>query len=518
MKLIYILLGCFFCYNSIGQITTFNKRMQLGDGNTILTSLEATDSCYYVIGFVRDTINSGKTTLFLKTDTLGQIIFSKILLDSFYTNETWAPSLQTNYDGALILSAYRYDNQLKMMGGVLKYSTQGNLVWSSFYANPHSWNYSIRPDDVRATLDSNYIIVSSIHSSQGASDIGILKIDSDGNEELNITRGTIDYVEHTPCVYVDSDNSYIIGYQQDNLSGVNINYTVRSKLEKIDSLGNSVWVYQSPNTQQIHGVNDLIKSKDGGWVIASAWGGEVLNTNGISSRFIHDGYVYKLDSARNFLWGKRLRSPIHDRAAFDKIIELEDSSLVAFGTISRVYPQPNPTHYIIHGRVVKLSPDGDSIWSREYEYLNTANSEHTIYDAERTPDGGFLICGEANIIGTGVHQQGWLLKLDEEGCLVPGCHLVSGVLPTQRPAALNLLLYPNPTTDYLNVHYYNPSPQEDLSFRVLDVQGRLLKEYKTYDQSDKTYILPVYDLEAGVYILELRQEGVLIGSEEFLKR
>ncbi|BDS14385.1 T9SS type A sorting domain-containing protein [Aureispira anguillae] len=513
MKLIYMLLGCCFCYNSIGQITTFNKRVQLGCGNTVLTSLEVTDSCYYITGGVKDTAsNCDFGTLFTKYDTMGNLLFYKV-----YANfESWAPSLRTDFDGNLIVSTYNIDTVFR--GGLLKYDLNGDTLWSKTFYNSYLMGDFFRPDDAIVTQDSGYLIASTVREPAGSGEISIIKLNSNRVLEWKINRNDVITAERIPCLYRDGDGSVVIGYMQDDLvSGTQMNYSIKSKLEKIDSLGNSVWVYQSPNTQQIHGVNDLIKSKDGGWVIASAWGSERLGATGTWSTPIQEAYVYKLDSSRNFLWGTKFHSDALTTANFQKIVALEDSSLVAFGTVVRLYPQPNPIYNIIHGRIVKLSPNGDSIWSREYEYLNTANSEHTIYDAERTPDGGFLICGEANIIGTGVHQQGWLLKLDEEGCLVPGCHLVSGALPTQKPAALNLLLYPNPTTDYLNVHYYNPSPQEDLSFRVLDVQGRLLKEYKTYDQSDKTYILPVYDLEAGVYILELRQEGALIGSEEFLK-
>ncbi|CAA6799295.1 MAG: Unknown protein, partial [uncultured Aureispira sp.] len=39
-----------------------------------------------------------------------------------------------------------------------------------------------------------------------------------------------------------------------------------------------------------------------------------------------------------------------------------------------------------------------------------------------------------------------------------------------------------------------------------------------YDESDKTYIVSVSDLAAGMYVLELRQEGILLGSEPFVKR
>ena len=221
------------------------------------------------------------------------------------------------------------------------------------------------------------------------------------------------------------------------------------------------------------------------------------------------------------MWGTKFHSDVLTSANFSKIIELEDSSLVAFGTVVRLYPQPNPTYNIIHGRIVKLSPQGDSLWNREYEYLTSGNGlEQSIYDAERTYDGGFLVCGEANGITTsgGPYQQGWLLKLDEHGCLVPGCHLNTGILPTGTTEAIELSLYPNPATDYLNVHYRAAKVGTELTFSVLDRQGRVLQTYNTADVSDKTYIVPVYDLVAGVYVLELQRDGVVLGSELFVRR
>jgi hypothetical protein len=496
--------------------------VQLGCGNTILTSLEVTDSCYYVTGIARDSLNCGLGALFVKFDTTGNSLFYKILYDSLYPYRTWNPSLRTCLDGTLAVASHHSDS-LGYTGGGLKYTTSGNLIYGKFYPNPYLSGILTRTDDMRITNDSGYIVVNSASDTQGISDISILKLDKQGQKEWHITRGVTNYVEHTPCVSATNNNHYIIGYQQDNLSGVQMNYTVRSKLEKLDALGNAVWTYQSPSNEQIHGVNDLIQSKDGGLVVASAFGYERLNGTGTFANYLHDSYVYKLDSAQNFLWGTILRSPIEDAASFQKVIELEDSTLVAFGTISRTYPAQNPTHYIIHGRIVKLSPQGDSIWSRDYEYLSTANASHTVYDAERTHDGGFLICGEANGVDTipsnpVIFQQGWLIKLDEEGCLVPGCHIITSVLPIAEGPSISLSLYPNPTVDYLNVHYYNQTTKENLTFSVVDMQGRVLSSFETYDQSDKTYIVPVSDLVVGMYVLEVRQEGVVIGSEQFVKQ
>ena len=53
----------------MAQITTFNKRVQLGCGNTILTGLEVTDSCYYVTGIGMDSLNCKLGPLFVQFDT-----------------------------------------------------------------------------------------------------------------------------------------------------------------------------------------------------------------------------------------------------------------------------------------------------------------------------------------------------------------------------------------------------------------------------------------------------------------
>ena len=111
MKIIYIILCCFlYCNNSIAQITTFNKRVQLGCGNTILTSLEVTDSCYYITGTARDSLTCQVNALFVKFDTLGNEILHKVLYDSLGIYGTWGSSLQTDIDNNLIVSTYYVDS------------------------------------------------------------------------------------------------------------------------------------------------------------------------------------------------------------------------------------------------------------------------------------------------------------------------------------------------------------------------------------------------------------------------
>ena len=113
------------------------------------------------------------------------------------------------------------------------------------------------------------------------------------------------------------------------------------------------------------------------------------------------------------------------------------------------------------------------------------------------------------------------MKLDEYGCLVPGCHLpdtTTSILPIGSQPQAALKLYPNPVEDYLNVFYRNKQEGKQLTFRILDQQGRVLKSYTTRDISEKTYVFPVWGLLGGWYVLEVRQDGKLVGSEVFIKQ
>ena len=518
MRIIYILLitGVFILQLS-AQTITFNQRKTFGCANALFTSIEATDSCYYLTGFVRDSQNCQKSFLFVKMDTLGNVLHSNIISNPIGTYESWQPTLITNKEGNLVVVPYNIDTT-GMSIGLWELDATGNLLKSNYYRNPYDTTRFIRGDGIVTTADSGYVITCTIDqpAQQPGGDVSILKVDRNGTIVWHVTRDLLSIDEHLPCVFLEEDGSIVIGYLVENEESVPKNFTIKSILEKLDTLGNTIWRYESPSTEQVWGANDLLKTKDGGWVVSSGLGSE-RPINVVSNQAFQEAYIYKLDSARNFLWGTKFHSDVLTDANFSKIIEEEDSSLIAFGTVVRLYPQPNPSHFIIHGRVVKLSPQGDSLWSREYEYLTTRDAQHYIYDAERTHDGGFLIAGECSGTGGGVFQQGWLLKLDGEGCLVPGCHLGLSVLPVGTTARVQVSLYPNPTSDYLNIYYQNRNSKKDLTFSVVDALGRVLDTYTTADISDKTYIFPVQDLASGLYFLEVRQDGKLLETQQFVK-
>ncbi|MCO6493896.1 MAG: T9SS type A sorting domain-containing protein, partial [Phaeodactylibacter sp.] len=132
-------------------------------------------------------------------------------------------------------------------------------------------------------------------------------------------------------------------------------------------------------------------------------------------------------------------------------------------------------------------------------------------------------------------QQGWLLKVDEYGCLVPGCELVSGVEGPKSSDDFEssddctLLLYPNPVSEELRVYFSGPAGDEH-HFRILDAQGREWRRFSTRLPAsldvaghagrswEVTLLVEVGDLPGGVYYLQCLREGQVVRVERFVKR
>ncbi|MCB9290015.1 MAG: T9SS type A sorting domain-containing protein [Lewinellaceae bacterium] len=184
------------------------------------------------------------------------------------------------------------------------------------------------------------------------------------------------------------------------------------------------------------------------------------------------------------------------------------------------------------GVLAKISSDGVLLWKRYYQHIPSQNTRHYINDLAQAPDGGFIMVGEVRDTINAPRQQGWLLKVDEYGCLVPGCELVSGVKSSDDSKSsddFTLLLYPNPVGEELQVYFSGPAGGEH-HFRILDAQGREWRRFSTRlpaspdvaghagRSSEVTLLVEVEELPAGVYYLQCLRQGTVVAVEGFVKR
>ncbi len=79
-----------------------------------------------------------------------------------------------------------------------------------------------------------------------------------------------------------------------------------------------------------------------------------------------------------------------------------------------------------------------------------------------------------------------------------------------------MTLMPNPVQDQINIYYNLPS-NSDFQLNILDITGKIIRQY-THDENDLSNIqLDLSELNSGFYFVQLRSENILI-SEKFAKQ
>ena len=512
MKALFIKI--FLLYSiALSAQNTFNLRYHFGYPASILTSIEDTDSCYYAMGVFADSIFPYRASnLFVKFGLDGTILSTKILTNTNKTYETWKNTFKPTLDGNFINAGYSVDSTMKLI--LIKYNSEGDTLFTREYFNP------FHPIESFTTfqgleidpIDSSYLIVSVIIDPFAQANYTYLfKTNANGDMIWDKIIYHSSGLNNSPrTLKMLPDREFLIGAEIDNTNIVANNYIYRTYLVKTDSLGDILWQYLSPGNELQVAAYDILPTTDGGFVLAS--GKAFEHVNGNSSVLLWDQYVYKIDSDHNLVWGLSLRDSIETASDnLTKLIEASDGSgYIVVGSIHNVNYEENG--WDINGLVAKISPEGDSLWIRKYNYVESPADYHIFYDVEETADGGFIMVGQAQdyyLEGESPLQRAWLVKLDQYGCLVPGCHLIDAV---EEPSfTLKLDIYPNPVSDYLNVFYYDPNHRGKVNFSIVDIQGSILKQFNS-TVNNITHILAVNDLPAGSYFLTMQSERGMVSK------
>ena len=144
-----------------------------------------------------------------------------------------------------------------------------------------------------------------------------------------------------------------------------------------------------------------------------------------------------------------------------------------------------------------------------------------------TLDGGVIFCGEArdtySILAPPI-QQGWLVKLDECGCLVPGCdslcsYVGCGVQDTAFFPVFgdHFIIGPNPASQFINIYLGSLESLnlESLNFQLYDIQGKLVYSFNP-TTPETTYMLSTENFASGLYVLSLREGERILQQQKIV--
>lgn len=171
------------------------------------------------------------------------------------------------------------------------------------------------------------------------------------------------------------------------------------------------------------------------------------------------------------------------------------------------------------GVLNKISKDGESNWLRSYSVVNDVNDNyqvHSIRDMTYSNDGGYIVFGDVSYSqkeGDSIwNHPSWLFKVDQYGCLVPGCQNEDTLGTGQISEDIDIMIYPNPASDKLFVYQQN---QVNTKYVISEINGRIVSSWSG-NIPDHTFIVDLINYSTGAYIISSETKGGKIKSRKFI--
>ncbi len=483
-----------------GQVT-FNKVFNIEQGVEAASGVVEHDDGYifYGTGSEYSEFNGWRAMVLLKTDFNGNVLWHKKFGKSGEAQLTESGALKKLSSGNLFVAGAVYDSITEQFDALmLKFSPSGDTIWRKKFGTLQQDEYflgSLEYDN------NNIFAIGAKIISQTNWDYFIVKTDSNGNQIWQRTYGG-NRIDEGWAMDITHDGNLIVAggreFPPDVWDG---------HLMKMMPNGTPIW-HQRYGTENgdcaIIRINTTI---DGGFIFTSCLD-TVINVG--DEQLVR--YIAKIDSSGNLLWRNFYNAPSGREKAINMVRGLNDGSILFCGSawnneISR-----------FSGWLMKLDTDGNELWENKYHYFNNNESPgpiSTLYDFQQTSDGGIVCAGSA--FGVFNHSDFWLLKLDEYGCEIPGCHV--GIKEKENTG--KVFVYPNPAKEKIFVSIKSSNQQHAFKEAVLKIYDVAGKEIYTQTSTLNTsayseYFVNTSAFEIGIYFYKVTTGNQILGTGKIM--
>jgi hypothetical protein len=351
---------------------------------------------------------------------------------------------------------------------------------------------SIAMRDCAPTLDGNYLLAGwcTLMEEPLEECPCLLKVTPTGEELWRVeTPGYWDYYR---TINPLEDGSFLIGARRFNQG---YNETV---IQKVDSVGATIWTRYIGGYASSSGQSVVLA--DGNYLIAGRW----LPPDSAEVDEHSYASLYCLTPGGTELWRKDL---FYGRQAGATLVRRRpDDELIFTSAYYQVPRDPD-----MAATIWRANAEGDTLYHRKYWYYGGYGAVNTgSYGMDLTSDGGAIFTGLARQGQDGefpYRRYTWVLKLDEHGCLTPGCHTV-GVQEYELALQSALELAPNPASERLSIALALPEGYQlegAVQAVLLDAQGKqVLQQTLPTGTLELRGTMPVEGLAPGLYYLHLR--------------
>jgi hypothetical protein len=520
--LILVLFVTIFGYNQ----EALNLRYDLDYDYTLFGAIQVNDSCYYVIGLSADQANNLK-----RVGTFSKIKHNGELQHiTSHVNDTLnvefvrgKPSLINTLDDNFALLAGA--SNLAWFPNLMFYKLKpnGDTLFTN-YINQLSIdeNELINVNTMFQNSDSTYNCIVQIEKNSNLlGGIALLKLSKTGEllwHKYFWGLGVNNYrILKANSLLKYDENRLLIGATSIEAQNTAEHWRNHTKLIMTDTLGNLLWQRTYWEDTINPQVNGLTKTSDGGVLYGGVYGRYSDIHNGIE----YKAQITKLDANFDLEWRIKFNEYSSSDNTFNNILAVNESEFVAVGN-SFAYGEANMP-FGKTGYLVKFNSHGQILWERKYTKVPHFDGEsnwatHILLDVATTPDSGFVMVGESTNFytdnGVSPGQQGWLVKVDQHGCLVPNCQQYDNVDTTttdttvvQPPVVIpENILYPNPANTTLYYYHTQTDTTQQQTAYMYNLQGKLVQQFNL-SHTNITYSIDISNLATGLYVFKVRDSN-----------
>jgi hypothetical protein len=516
MKKILLILSIALAQTLLAQSPDIQWQHALGgSGDDFFNSVKNTpDGGYILAGYTssNDSDVAGNNGLsdywVIKLDQAGAIEWQKCYGG---TNEDRAQWIQVTPDHGYIIAGYSesVDGDITAHHAsadtadcwIIKTDSLGNIEWERSLGGT-SWEASTC---IQNTIDGGYIMVATtesydgdISSTHGGSDYWVVKLSSSGNIQWQKTYGGTSY-DNPSFVIQLADESYMVtGHAYSADGDLTSNHGVSDYwIIHLDTAGNIIWQKNYGGSFQDESIN-LIQTSDGGFMVA----GFTNSTDGdVSSHFsVSEYWLVKIDSLGILQWEKAYGGQGSEFNTF--VDQTADGGYIISGGSGSNTGDVSFNHGVSDCWIVKTDPLGNIVWERSFggPWFDSAS------EIIPTPGGGYIIAGRSMFTGGDLTEcngayDGWVIRLNND----VGIDLT--------PQEINVRVYPNPFTQYVNIDFANPFNKQH-RLQVFNSHGQLVISLQNITTNHVR--IDKNTLTAGLYFFRLETGDRSIGKGKLI--
>ncbi|MFN7883616.1 MAG: T9SS type A sorting domain-containing protein, partial [bacterium] len=270
---------------------------------------------------------------------------------------------------------------------------------------------------------------------------------------------------------------------------------LRKLLIKTDGEGNELWRYNHGNFAE-SSISFVTEDENGNLIVAGDWSIGYIDVDSWYEKWFHIMRIENSNEAFNLI-EERMYGYSIDGTLVYGLDKTQDGGYIGWGRTGvldySVEPWVPGAVPVKRGYIIKLDENLDSLWMRTYWKHDPNDGSQTGHayqfgDVQELEEGGFVAAGWARrmVQGQGIREDSWICRIDEYGCIEPGCHLVN-VEEIVIGLENTMSAFPNPASDVVTIQFTNPegSSLNDLlqngEIILFDIQGR--EVYRTNTRS-----------------------------------